>query len=242
MDPREVFADQRFAAFCVYCGKQPSTADHVPSKVLLDEPYPENLPVVQACEACNNSFSTDEPYLACLVECALTGSLDANSVRRAKIKRILMEKPALASLIESCRHQDQSGSVLWDADVGRVRNVVLKLARGHVAYECSEPQLHEPERVSFAPICALSAEQLRSFETPPVETIWPEIGSRAFLHAAVVRPQVALHDAWHLVQPGRYRYLVSHSGPTVVRFVLSEYLACEVVWFREGSARDQTRR
>lgn len=230
MDPRKLFSDERFAAFCVYCGGEPSTADHVPSKVLLDEPYPNNLPVVQACEACNNRFSADEPYLACLVECALTGSVDPDSVHRPKIKRSLTERPGLASLIWSCRHEDACGNVHWEADANRVRNVVLKLARGHAAFEYSEPQLEEAERVSFLSISVLSAEQLRSFETPPVETVWPEIGSRAFLRAVVLNSVVAFNDGWQVVQPGRYRYLVSHSRPMAVRFVLSEYLACEVVW------------
>lgn len=230
MDPRKLFADERFSAFCVYCGGEPTTVYHVPSRVLLDEPYPDNLPVVQACDACNNSFSVDEPYLACLVECALTGSADPDSVRRQKVRRIFTERPALWSLINSSRREDASGSVSWQADVSRVRNVALKLARGHAACKSSEPKLDEPERVSFAPICALSASQLRSFEMPPVETVWPEIGSRAFVRAVVVNAGAALDDGWQIVQSGRYRYLVYHSGPTAVRFVLSEYLACEVVW------------
>src|SRR5438309_5431695 len=101
MDPRKLFADERFAALCVYCGGEPSTADHVPSRVLIDQPYPDNLPVVPACAKCNNRFSVDEPYLACLVECALAGSVAPNLVCRTKVKRILAKRPALASEIES---------------------------------------------------------------------------------------------------------------------------------------------
>jgi hypothetical protein len=75
------FADDRNKARCVYCGGLDETRDHVPSRVFLDEPLPENLPVVPACIACNNSFSRDEEYLACLIECALTGSVEAASAR-----------------------------------------------------------------------------------------------------------------------------------------------------------------
>ena len=229
MDPKKLFADGRFSALCVYCGGIPSTADHVPSRVLLDEPYPDNLPVVQACAACNNGFSVDEPYLACLVECALVGSADPNSVVRPKIKRILEERPTLASQIAACRREDGAGNACWEADVVRVKNVVLKLARGHAAYECSEPRLEMPGRVSFVPLCALSAEQIRSFEESPAEIVWPEVGSRAFQRAITSLGNVP-RNGWQVVQPQRYRYLVYHSGPMVVRFVLSEYLACEVVW------------
>jgi hypothetical protein len=40
------YADERLVASCVYCGNVTETRDHVPSRILLDEPYPENLPVV----------------------------------------------------------------------------------------------------------------------------------------------------------------------------------------------------
>jgi hypothetical protein len=94
---------------CTYCGAMPATRDHVPSRVLLDEPFPTNLPVVSACEDCNNGFSLDEQYLACLIECAMSGSAEPESVHRGKIQRILMEKPAFAALIASCRRENESG-------------------------------------------------------------------------------------------------------------------------------------
>jgi hypothetical protein len=53
----KTFSDKRHEAFCVYCGNAPDTDDHVPSKVLLDKPYPDQLPVVNACRSCNQGFS-----------------------------------------------------------------------------------------------------------------------------------------------------------------------------------------
>jgi len=41
------FADDRLLAGCVYRSGSTETRDHVPSRVLLDEPYQENLPVSQ---------------------------------------------------------------------------------------------------------------------------------------------------------------------------------------------------
>ncbi len=35
---------------------------------------------------------------------------------------------------------------------------------------------------------------------------------------------------WIDVQPEQYRYFVVAEGPVMVRFVVSEYLACEVIW------------
>ena len=34
---------------CIYCGKPANTREHVPSKTMLIEPFPENLPTIPAC-------------------------------------------------------------------------------------------------------------------------------------------------------------------------------------------------
>jgi len=120
---------------------------------------------------------------------------------------------------------------LWEAEVDRVENVVLKLARGHAAYEYSEPQLEKPESISLAPIPLLSEEQLRAFEAAPIGTLFPEIGSRAFHKVLVVGGEVFTQEGdWQTVQARRYRYSISHSSGIRVRMVLSDYLACEVLW------------
>ena len=70
MIQRTHHSDERLDLICSYCGiNNPDTRDHVPSKILLDQPYPENLPVVPCCSKCNRSFSLDEEYVACLLEC-----------------------------------------------------------------------------------------------------------------------------------------------------------------------------
>ena len=61
------------------------TKDHVPSKILLDEPYPEHLPVVPACQICNRGFSSDEAYVACLIESAKWGTTEIDQIKREKI-------------------------------------------------------------------------------------------------------------------------------------------------------------
>lgn len=45
---------------CIYCGESVTTREHTPSKTFLIEPYPENLPTIPACFACNNGYSEDE--------------------------------------------------------------------------------------------------------------------------------------------------------------------------------------
>jgi hypothetical protein len=231
MEPRKLFADERFTGICVYCGGEPETRDHVPSRVLLDEPFPPELPIVRACESCNSGFSKDEQYLACLLECVICGTVESALVGREKIRRVLEKNPLLASRIARNCRADETGSLLWEAEVDRVQNVVLKLARGHAAYEYSEPQLQEPESISFAPIPLLSEAQLHAFETPPVGTLFPEIGSRAFHKVLGAGGEAFTQEgAWRILQEERYRYSISHSYGIRVRMVLSDYLACEVIW------------
>src|SRR5262249_53885307 len=108
---------------------------------------------------------------------------------------------------------------------------ILKLARGHVAHQYSEPQLDDPQRITAKPLSLMSVEQLDEFETIPASALSPEIGSRAFLRTLVVGSEVYNEsEGWTVLQEGRYRYAVAQPGELVVRIVLSEYLAAEVVW------------
>lgn len=231
MDPRQLYFDKRFRGVCVYCGDAAGTRDHVPSKVLLDLPYPRDLPVVGACDECNNRFSKDEPYLACLIDCSIRGAVADDGRGRTKIARLLREKPHLAVEMDRARQDDLFGVPQWQPDFERVLPIVLKLARGHGAWEFAEPKLDEPRQVSVAPLDTLTIEQRRRFES--VGEIgdhagWPEIGSRAFCELFVVGEDVYRDHVWQIVQRDRYRYMTPDDD--TVRFVLSEYLACEVVW------------
>lgn len=226
------YGDERQLARCVYCAGRTETRDHVPSKVLLDEPYPENLPVVPACGSCNAGFSLDEEYLACLVDCVLTGSVDAHGRHRDKIQRILARKPALALRLTQGR-TEANGEVAFVPEADRVRNVVLKLARGHVAFELNEPQLDEPDALSFVPLALMDPDTRTTFESPRQTSILPEVGSRAMQRVVVAcqgeAEWIASAD-WITVQAGRYRYMADVGDGAIVRVVLSEYLGCEVVW------------
>ena len=177
MDQLQSYADARLIAGCVYCGGTTESRDHVPSRVLLDEPYPENLPVVPACEVCNRGYSLDEQYFACLAKCARTGSIEA--VQRPKIVRILRENPALAERISLARSISGEKDVSFSVELARARSVVLKLARGHAAYEASETVRHEPSHILITPLTALEPAARKHFETIPASAIWPEVGSRA---------------------------------------------------------------
>lgn len=230
MDPRHLFSDERFSGFCVFCGGIPETTDHCPSKVLLDEPFPANLAAVDSCRDCNHSFSIDEEYLACFIECVITGFTTVADLSRPNIKRILTDKPALTKMILGSKQLGEGGNATWQPETSRISRVIKKLARGHLAFELSLPKLDEPERLNFESLVTMSEAKRKQFEIPSegAVALWPEVGSRAFFRAT----RAASHpvDEWITSQPGRYRYLVSQSDGDFVQIVLSEYLACRVGW------------
>jgi hypothetical protein len=173
----------------------------------------------------------DEEYFACFLDCVLVGSAEPRSTHRPSIASILSRKPALAFRIDAARSLDAAGRLFWLPEVERVRNVVLKLVRGHAAFELSEPQLDDPKHIAICPLEEMSNATRLAFEEVPVESAWPEIGSRAFVGTVVAFGQgYSQSSGWSRVQDGRYRYLVSYSQGPAVRIVLSEYLACEVSW------------
>lgn len=230
MEALQNFSDERILSGCIYCGGPSDTREHVPSRVLLDKPYPANLPVVAACRTCNSGFSLDEEYLACIVECALAGEASPEKVSRPKIVRILRQRPALLARVRAAM-AGQAG--MPEVETLRVRSVIVKLAAGHAAYELSSVHRSAAE-CEIAPFPAMTREQRLRFEHAPTGAHWPELGSRAMQRLA--HRQAPAPTKWLPVQAGRYRYLAfAAESRTTVRIVLSEYLACEVVWHDDWS-------
>lgn len=223
------YADDRNKGFCIHCGGRYETEDHIPSKVFLDRPYPENLPVSASCARCNEGFSKDEEYLACLVECIVAGTVDSARIGRPSIARKLKDQPRLRERLSAARRED-GDSVIWDVETSRVANVLVKLARGHAAFEVNEPQLGEPVTVGFTPLPTLRPAQRAAFEQEePGIAAWPEVGSRAMGRLLVVDDE-AFEEGWLLVQADRYRYRVLQDGGLRVKIVIREYLAAEICW------------
>lgn len=232
MDPKQLFYDERLRDVCAYCWAPSDTRDHVPSKVLLDTPYPSGLPVVGACSSCNNGFSRHERVVACLIDCAEHGSATAPQLR-PKVKRILSEDSGLAALMG---HTIRAGGPRFALDLS-VGQVVTKLAKGHLAFQ-EHLAADEPSAVRVAVRPQLTADDLDQFESLPSPGLLAEIGTRAFIDAFCAPVESPLDDqdvatraGWSVVQARRYRYAVLLGQEhATVRFVLSEYLFCEVSW------------
>lgn len=234
MDNLRSFADERLLqGGCAYCGGEPDTRDHVPSKAFLDDPFPTHLPVVGACRKCNESFASDEEYLACLIECVRVGSAEPSKVERPSIRRTLEKQPNLAARLARAHNKAKE---MFQVENGRARNVLLKLARGHSVFELDTPQFGEPDHFMFTPLTCVDKPTVEAFESPPASgdsPLWPEVGSRAMQRMVIATDGIGasiLKPGWMVVQEGRYRYLTSNEEAITVRIVISEFLACEVIW------------
>ncbi len=241
MEQLNDYADDRLIVDCIYCGGPNDTREHVPSKVFLDLPYPENLPVIGACKDCNNGFSADEEYLACLIESVVAGSADPDVIRRPGVANILRRAPALRSRIDAARN-NFDGRTRFLPEEDRVKSVVLKLARGHAAFELSQPCKHEPKSAWWMPLAMLDENQRDAFEACNDAGGYGEIGSRGMQRFVIaqltfrsasgdVKALDVSNYGWVEVQPDRYRYCATDYGDEIrIRLVIGEYLACEVIW------------
>lgn len=224
MIQRRQFSDTRLDDFCAYCGGIPSTRDHVPPRVFLDEPFPENLMGVPSCRKCNQGASKDEEYAACFIECLRIGTTEIASIEREKIKRILERKPNLKAMIQRDLEAqvDSNEYQVWSR---RMWKVLIKIAQGHARFENSEHELDPPVSLKWDFLGAMSDEDVRDFLSPLPIDLWPEVGSRAMI-GFLNEPT----SFWTPVQEGNYAYATRFGARRTVRFILRDCFAVEVVW------------
>lgn len=241
MDQIKEFADSRLVNGCIYCGMAAETRDHVPSKCLLERPYPTNLPVVGCCERCNQDFSMDEEYLVCLIESVLCGSTEPKKISRSSVSKIMERSPALKRRIEKAKTVIE-GQTAFAPEWNCVNNVMLKLARGHAAFELSQMCQSEPYHFWCGPLLTLPDDIREEFDQPYIQEMFGEVGSRNMQRLLMFQFETNSKDAvqqhggmvmndWIDVQDNLYRYLaIDDAGSVVIRIVIAEYLACEVEW------------
>ncbi|MDE2102112.1 MAG: hypothetical protein KGL39_33005 [Patescibacteria group bacterium] len=231
MDEIHEFVDERQGTCCLHCARQLAdvkrSRDHVPTKTLLHPPYPPNLPIVVLCHECNQGFSPDEQYLVAFLSAVLAGSSEPDAQVNPNARRILRYNRVLQADIEAARNDDE-GTPLWRSDQGRIRRVIVKNARGHAFFEYGELMLCDPALVSFVPLPVMKSEDRARVEDIPSTGLWPEVGSRMMKRVMTGQD---LDGPWVVVQDGIYRYGVTLiDGGLLVRSVLHEYLATEVLW------------
>lgn len=226
----KTFSDQRLDQMCSYCGETANeTRDHVPSKILLDDPFPENLPVVPCCTKCNQDFSLDEEYFACSIECILRGTSNIEQLQRQKIKSALKKRPALQQRIEKS-FTLQDGQLYFKYEQDRFMNVATKLAKGHAKYEISEPQFNDPTSIVMKPLMSMTESEIDNFFASYNLNKLSEVGSRS-LQNLMISGNNTVNSHWTTVQDHNYKYsVIDDMGLLIVRIVVWDYLAIEVIW------------
>lgn len=122
---------KRFGRVCIYCGARAETRDHVPAKLLLRRPFPENYRTVPSCRTCNEGFSLDEEYLRLLIGIAsFDPQIMAENHQGQYIDRMLNRSRRLEDRINASLSIAKNGRVYISPEMIRINRVCAKLACG----------------------------------------------------------------------------------------------------------------
>ena len=231
MNPNKTYyADDRLSDCCAYCGDFAETEDHVPSRCFLNQPYPQNMPVVPCCHKCNYEFSIDEEYVSCFIDCIKENTVDPHKIQREKTRKTLLHSPKLQERIAS-QIRDFGGVTIYDYEKDRFKKVIHKLAWGHLAYENDAISWDNQCNVSMWLLQEMSDVQKQLFFKPYVGDTLPEVGSRSLLNNFVLIPEnnnaCSFLSQWITIQENRYSYCVSPDS-NKVKFIIADLLAVEV--------------
>ena len=215
-----------------------TTREHVPSKCLLQKPYPAEMITIEACRKCNEAFSLDEEYLKGLLWTVLAGSTDPEKQKTPEVACMLKRNVALRERIENSRTERTTlfgeKEIVFAPEMKRVKRVVIKNARGHALYELDRAMSFEADDFFAIPLQVLTPEHRDEFETTGGEGEllgWAEVGTRLFQRQCGTA-QSDMMGPWVTVQDGVYRYTVVDRGDDglLVQSVIQEYLATSVYW------------
>lgn len=230
MNPNKTYyGDCRLTNFCAYCGKLAETEDHVPSRCFLNEPYPQDMPVVPCCHKCNHEFSKDEEYVSCLIDCMKANTVVPDEIPREKTRRTLLHSPKLQERIAS-QKREFGGVTVFDVEKERFEKVISKLAYGHLVYENDILSWDSTYSISRWLLSEMSDTLKESFFQPYKGVLLPEVCSHALDHVKLYQEDdgdISFYSYWYPVQKGRYAYCVSPDS-NKVKFVIADFLAVEV--------------
>lgn len=221
---------------CIYCGEIANTREHIPSKVFLAKPYPENLGIVPACQECNNSYSNDELLLSILIEKLKSTHLGQGYNPIEEVQRRMDYNEKLVKDIEKAIENKN----LNEFDK-KIKRILLKLAIGHSVYELSEGYCIKDGIVDYSFLDNMSVEEIEEFSLPfnIGGELLPEIGSRVYERMIVLELSLAdVHDPgqrlvlldWVDVQESKYTYTSYRFGnDIVVKMIINDFMYAKVV-------------
>lgn len=214
---------------CIYCGNPAETREHIPSKTLLVEPYPENLPTIPACFICNNGFSADELYVSCFLDtlkCSIFSNYDLTTETVTRLEKT----PTLSKRLQE-DIQTINGEVSFSYDKEKLLRILVKLAQGHVGFEFDHLSFdNDSLKVWYDFVFNLSESDILEFNKIPEDDKAPEVGSRGMVTPFIVQNietgEASVFMFWHDVQDEQYRYQIyyNENNELEVKIVILEML------------------
>lgn len=236
--------------YCVYCGTPSDTREHVPSRVFLSKPYPEDLPVLPACKQCNNSFSNDELYTEVYITTIKFLSGYADSLSKENQKRMYLNTAFLDAQNDLSKYYNSESISINE----KVVRVITKLAVCHMVYELSEgycvnDACIKPISVSYSFAFDMTADEKKQYDSFIFinDKRVPEIGSRVFDKIFVLEPVLQRIDNgeqselqmlvmnWTDIQEHNYRYIawLENNNFFHVKIVIHDFLYAEIIFDRD---------
>lgn len=227
--------DTRYDNICCYCQNQiidNKTRDHVPSKILLEEPFPENLPIIYCCYDCNQSFSTDEEYFACMIEYICSETKDINLFERQKITEILNKKTHLRKRIEN-NIEIENEIIKIKLEEKPINNVLKKLLYGHLSFELSNPYIENWNYIRMDTLDNLTQTEIDLFfENKSIDKS-PEIGSRLSL-VITLNNNIPISN-WKIVQNDFYQYKIDiNAESTCLKILIRNKICIIAEWITKN--------
>jgi len=135
---------------CAYCRQlKKATVDHVPPKLLLEQPFPPNLLTVPACRDCNEGFKADDEYARTVIGLDVRAS--KNTAAQSNLPAIIrsLQRPDARGFAEYIASQSTPSAILGpdgnplgqtiDVDRKRVDASGAHLVRGLFFIEMKRP-------------------------------------------------------------------------------------------------------
>lgn len=190
---------------CIYCGSSDRlTVDHIPPKLFLGRPYPENLITVPACLTCNQSFQKDDEYTrtVALLDVRASDNRDAQTKTAANTRSL--QRPNAKAFVEYLARQSMSTTILGahglplgrviELDQTRVNATGSRLIRGLHFNETGESL--SPHMVRTAAKMGLRADDPDTLEFARVYSKFSERKNReigtAFSYVAGFAPGISV--------------------------------------------------
>lgn len=127
---------------CLYCKREATNKEHVPSKCLLEKPYPNNLITFPACDICNKSFSLDEEYfLNALATLSESQTLVARTQPGGSIYKARERNDRLYNRILDSIIQEDDGRTYFKIEGNRIKKIIEKYAFGLFYFNIKKKRL-----------------------------------------------------------------------------------------------------